>query len=376
MLPNRNIKLLYISGTYYPANAGAEISAHTLLRLLQERGILCKAITKVTYDQSTATTVDIDGVETIIIDENNPEQAILDIVSTLKPNVILTQLMWSDIAIKVAAKCNIPSILRVCKIPYEVDISISSLHAPTEVFAVSKAAAESIFQSWGRKCAVIPPPIELNLEKASEQDSFHNPYITMFNPIRRKGGHIFRQLAILMPSSKFAFVPGWHCLRDKRGNFDTNILASINHSLGIQYHGEVPEDIKLNDIDNIITLNCSADVRSIYSHVKVLCVPSIWEEAFGRVAIEAFMYGIPVLGSPVGGLREHIVAGGILIEDHLEPRAWIKHLVQLESRDVYDYFSNKATTYVEKYYDLKSIVDEFITLTEATIVKHEQVHKK
>lgn len=38
--------------------------------------------------------------------------------------------------------------------------------------------------------------------------------------------------------------------------------------------------------------------------VDVLCVPSAWEEPFGKVVIEAFSHGIPVIGSRAGGIQE------------------------------------------------------------------------
>jgi glycosyltransferase involved in cell wall biosynthesis len=44
-----------------------------------------------------------------------------------------------------------------------------------------------------------------------------------------------------------------------------------------------------------------------FAQVDAIVVPSIWREPFGRVVIEAFSYGIPVIGSTVGGLPESIL---------------------------------------------------------------------
>ncbi len=42
---------------------------------------------------------------------------------------------------------------------------------------------------------------------------------------------------------------------------------------------------------------------------RFLIVPSIWYETFGRVAIEAFAQGTPVLISEIGALKEVVVDG-------------------------------------------------------------------
>jgi glycosyltransferase involved in cell wall biosynthesis len=39
-----------------------------------------------------------------------------------------------------------------------------------------------------------------------------------------------------------------------------------------------------------------------YDKVDLIVVPSIWREPFGRVCIEAFAQGVPVLSSNIGGL--------------------------------------------------------------------------
>jgi glycosyltransferase involved in cell wall biosynthesis len=50
--------------------------------------------------------------------------------------------------------------------------------------------------------------------------------------------------------------------------------------------------------------------RILFEKIDVLVVPSLWHEPFGRVAIEAMAWGIPVIASRRGGLPE-IVQDGI-----------------------------------------------------------------
>jgi glycosyltransferase involved in cell wall biosynthesis len=41
---------------------------------------------------------------------------------------------------------------------------------------------------------------------------------------------------------------------------------------------------------------------NIFDQIDILVVPSIWREPFGRVCIEGFAAGVPVLASNIGGL--------------------------------------------------------------------------
>jgi glycosyltransferase involved in cell wall biosynthesis len=49
--------------------------------------------------------------------------------------------------------------------------------------------------------------------------------------------------------------------------------------------------------------------RSLFEKIDVLVVPSLWHEPFGRVAIEAMAWGIPVIASQRGGLPEIVQPG-------------------------------------------------------------------
>lgn len=46
------------------------------------------------------------------------------------------------------------------------------------------------------------------------------------------------------------------------------------------------------------------DMEPIYDEMAVLIVPSLWQEAWGLVATEAQIRGIPVIAANIGGLAE------------------------------------------------------------------------
>jgi glycosyltransferase involved in cell wall biosynthesis len=109
-------------------------------------------------------------------------------------------------------------------------------------------------------------------------NNFEKGYVTMINPCGYKGISIFSALARNLPAIPFAAVPTW---------------------------GTKPRDrAALAQLPNVKLLDPSPNIDDIFAHTKVLLVPSLWGEAFGQIAVEAMLRGIPVLASNAGGLPE------------------------------------------------------------------------
>jgi glycosyltransferase involved in cell wall biosynthesis len=66
-----------------------------------------------------------------------------------------------------------------------------------------------------------------------------------------------------------------------------------------------------------------ARVAELLTGTRALVVPSAWDEPAGRVVLEAYAAGVPVLASRVGALPEFVLEGetGMLIP-HNDARAW------------------------------------------------------
>jgi glycosyltransferase involved in cell wall biosynthesis len=56
------------------------------------------------------------------------------------------------------------------------------------------------------------------------------------------------------------------------------------------------------------------DPRAFYAVSKLVLVPSLWRESFGRVATEAVMNGVPVIASTRGALPEVLADAGTLLD--------------------------------------------------------------
>ena len=62
---------------------------------------------------------------------------------------------------------------------------------------------------------------------------------------------------------------------------------------------------------------------------RIVLVPSLWPEPFGRVAVEAMANGIPVLASATGGLREIVGDSRLAVREFRQPDAWESRLAAL-----------------------------------------------
>ncbi|PQO28504.1 glycosyltransferase [Bremerella cremea] len=65
---------------------------------------------------------------------------------------------------------------------------------------------------------------------------------------------------------------------------------------------------------NLHRMQNTPDPREYLRVTHSMLMPSVWQESFGRVAAEAMMNGIPVIGSDRGSLPEVIGDGGVLLE--------------------------------------------------------------
>lgn len=71
------------------------------------------------------------------------------------------------------------------------------------------------------------------------------------------------------------------------------------------------------------------DVNGIYKECDIVVVPSLWNEPFGQVAVEAMIHGKPVIVSSSGGLPEVIGEGGLVFRggDHKDLAEKIRMLL-------------------------------------------------
>lgn len=119
-------------------------------------------------------------------------------------------------------------------------------------------------------------------------------YVVFIGDSKHKGLEIFRRLASSFPELKFK------C-----------------------FARNPPKELK--EIANVVISDWVDDPILIYNEARLVLVPSQWEEAFGRVAREAYDLGLPVLCSKVGGLTEAVrYDSKSLVENYRSSIAWEK----------------------------------------------------
>jgi glycosyltransferase involved in cell wall biosynthesis len=91
----------------------------------------------------------------------------------------------------------------------------------------------------------------------------------------------------------------------------TERLSSIDWALRIAGQGEPSYVNSLQDAyqDERIEYLGYTDTEAFLASIDVLIVPSLWHEPMGRVVVEAFAHGVPVIGSTRGGIPELISDG-------------------------------------------------------------------
>lgn len=356
------MKILYICGTYCPAHGGAEISMHTLLKFVKkDYGAQILVLTDNRYTQNKARS-SYDTITLLGSSYQERKKNIQKAISVFKPNLIITQLMWSNEALRIGKKNGIPTILRICKIPFELDLSKGSKFSPTGLMGISKAVKKYIKEKWNRDCSIDIPAIELKrnilIPKSKFIDSYKREYITMFNPLVRKGGIIFKEISQKMPEEKFATVQGWSSLKEtvKSKTFSNRLIKRMCESQGTKFTGKKLNYVDFSDCPNVTILEPTEKVWKIYSKTKLLLIPSQWEEAFGRVTIEGMANSIPVMGSSTGGLKEAIGMGGILVKRFSNSDKWLQEIKRLENKKYYKRISSNGVKWVKENYSLDRTV--------------------
>ena len=145
---------------------------------------------------------------------------------------------------------------------------------------------------------VVYPPIEC------PQKKFHVPHdiknICMVGASKKKGFEIFQSLAKRMPLIQFHTVG------------DTEIR---------------PGSIEIDG--NLTRSGWVSDTEEFISAADLVLVPSLWNEPFGRVAVEALRHGRIVLVSRYGGLPEAVGFQPRLIVDSDDVDSWMARILEV-----------------------------------------------
>jgi glycosyltransferase involved in cell wall biosynthesis len=184
-------------------------------------------------------------------------------------------------------------------------------HADVAAVAAVSGFLAAVASSRGARAEVIPPVIDARDYRVPTT----RERVLFVNPAAQKGLYTALALAALEPEIPFTWARCWYLGRK---------------------HIEYVES-EARRLDNVeFRKQTVLDPAALYGDARVLIVPSPYPEAYGRVAREALMSGIPVIAAAVGGLPESVGAGGMLIATDAPPAEWADTLRALwHDDDVY-----------------------------------------
>jgi glycosyltransferase involved in cell wall biosynthesis len=165
--------------------------------------------------------------------------------------------------------------------------------------ANSVFTARRYAEAFGLRAEVVPPIVRPERYRAATAPGGRR-FVTFVNPVEEKGAELAFALAEARRDLQFLFVAGWPVApeTDRRRRERARALGNITWQESVQ------------------------DMRPVYARTRLLLAPSQWEEAWGRVASEAQLNGIPVLASRRGGLPEAVGGGGVLLPHDAPVAEW------------------------------------------------------
>lgn len=206
---------------------------------------------------------------------------------------------------------------------HEMDADSFPTHVP--LIANSAFVARKLTAKTGRAVSTLMPYVE----KTRYTTSSGGRFVTLINPVPKKGVDLAIEIAKKCPEIPFLFVEGWPQSKEVWHRLAQRIAA----------------------VPNITLRRSVIDMRQIYSQTRVLLVPSQWEEAWARVVTECHFSGIPVLASDIGGLGESVGGGGILIPPSDPADRWAEELRLLYlGSELYQEFSARARDQAQAYW--------------------------
>jgi glycosyltransferase involved in cell wall biosynthesis len=208
-----------------------------------------------------------------------------------EPDALLTYGgYWTGLEVIARAKRRgVPVIFALHNLSYADPQFFTSVDAVLVPSQFSQAHYRQVLKVDG---AVLPGPCGWDRVRCSE---VRGRYVTFVNPQPEKGVFVFARIADELgrrrPDIPFLVVEG-------RGQ------ASWLSRTGLD----------LVSRGNVFVMANTPDPRQFYSVSRLILMPSLGQETFGRVAAEALLNGIPVLASRRGALPETLQNAGFLFD--------------------------------------------------------------
>lgn len=340
------MRILVVTGTYAPASGGAENSLAETLGYLGEIG---HEIVIVTRGSNYRAQKDVEP--RIVQCRNRRELAFVlgDLVDSVRPDVVFTQLLWSDYVLENKQKYGVRVVYFARNTSSDLDISPGHRKSPELVVANSRDTKRFLDRKWGCDSAVIYPVV---------RDRRFSPVLCkdrrfhfMTNPVEFKGGGIFLKIAKLRPGLQFGTVCGWHQFRtgdSPEDGWNQEMIQELGLSLN-KKNMKMPAFVKFDGVANVRILPVTNRMDRLFRRVRVVLLPSVWREPLSRTVVEAAACGVPPIVSDVGGVLEGPHVPELVVPKGADVDEWLDRIDDLQGEESWQTASKRIRAEYEKY---------------------------
>lgn len=241
--------------------------------------------------------------------------------------------------------CTNTNINPLCKVYRNFSRKIVD-NKPDVVIAPSNFALEEFRRNgffYNCKTVVLPRGIELNNYHLPRRDNHKQNFNLLYvgSLTHHKGIHVLIE-AVRGIQNKYLRldIVG-------EGSYGDKLKVLAKNDSRIVFHGKVNNE----------------DKYAFYNSADLLVVPSIWNEVFGLVILEAFRAGLPVIGSRIGGIPELISDNhnGYLFTpgDHLELKRILENIIEQPEKLA---LLGRGALDSVKQYEMSQHIDKLISI--------------
>ncbi|GAA0585223.1 glycosyltransferase family 4 protein [Caenispirillum bisanense] len=279
---------------------GLQTSTDELCLALQDKGVqvtvLCGALAGPDGNDGTSVRRDV-SLGYPVIRAADPLEALPLVAAALDPAAIIVQSGYSLAAmLAVALETGCPTAVYL----HNMELHRIGGTLPPDpailYIANSRFTAERWRALFGIAPIILPPvvrPARYQVDRTGDR-------VLFVNPVPEKGIERVASLAAANPDVPFLIAESWQ--------------------IGDEWRAWLRQ--RFGGIANVEWRPATEDVRELFADSRLLLMPSVWEEAYGRTVIEAQLSGLPVLASSRGALVDTVGAGGLVLDVHASVQEW------------------------------------------------------
>lgn len=273
----------------------------------------------------------------------NLKEGIPEVIKRFRPDVVVVQAGSPFELVNCFSAMGIPVVLYARDVEFQRNTETLQKNRYVGFIANSQFTAQRLSNLLSVEPLVLPPLVDPARYKVKSS----RKAVLHIGLVPEKGVEISFELARKRPDIPFQFIESWPISRNEFTEYKNRAGA----------------------LKNIKILRRASDMRKFYGVAKVLLVPSILEEAWGRVVTEAQLSGIPVVASSRGGLPESVGSGGWIVPHIAGIDEWESALARLwDDPTIYSSLSEAAFER-SRQEDISraAIIDKFIAYLDAHI---------